>query len=535
MKKLHLIFALLFITTLQVFGQTLENRTYIFQVRFPSGSAELTPKAQKGLNANLKWIDPELIVQTTLTGHTDHLDDDESNMELGMKRAQSVKAFLISQGYPAHHMQCMTQGESSPYAFGQDVESNAANRRVDLKFVVEPNAEEWKALQYHLLKYPNTIVENTVRPQNTLPVLETATVGTPPAIAPLFEEMQEAPQIFTFNSSRPFSLTGKKGTQMFFTAGSFCDCETSQQVGGEIEIRLQEYYSREDFLISGLSTMSQENWLETAGTIHIEAFQEGKQLCLVRKKSYDISFPIPQEDKGNPKTDMTLFKGTPLPSGDVDWTAAPNRLVNQRTLRNGVSYGRDPGFYRLRFFQRVALYFQSLEEWQAYHQQKPPRGQRGNFMLKRAARKYYEEYKQRYDDFVNGEADITKIDQMIIDNYILSANRLGYINCDRFMRNEEMELVNQTFPIPEDNPNMNIRIIINETNGIMSPYFKNGKWRLDNIPKGYSGKFVAIKMSEENGPELSTFDMTIGEKIPAEKIKFVAYSTKELKDILGNL
>jgi len=68
-----------------------------------------------------------------LTGHTDSIGSDESNIVLGKKRALIISAYLISKGVPSGKIITESKGESSPIAPNNSSANRAKNRRVELK------------------------------------------------------------------------------------------------------------------------------------------------------------------------------------------------------------------------------------------------------------------------------------------------------------------------------------------------------------------------------------------------------------------
>ncbi len=91
------------------------------------GKAKLTD-----LVAKLRGTDIEVIVAT---GHTDSVGSDAYNQKLSLRRAQAVKAFLVSKGIPAARVFTEGKGERQPVADNRTREGRAKNRRVDIEVV----------------------------------------------------------------------------------------------------------------------------------------------------------------------------------------------------------------------------------------------------------------------------------------------------------------------------------------------------------------------------------------------------------------
>ena len=93
----------------------------------PAGKTRLSDLASK-----LQGIDIEVVVAT---GHTDSVGSDAYNMKLSLRRANAVKAFLVSKGIPADRIFTAGKGESSPVASNKTREGRAKNRRVEVEVV----------------------------------------------------------------------------------------------------------------------------------------------------------------------------------------------------------------------------------------------------------------------------------------------------------------------------------------------------------------------------------------------------------------
>jgi OmpA-OmpF porin, OOP family len=107
---------------------------------FDFNKAVVTPQAKE-------LIDREVIAKLSgfsqinvvlVGGHTDRLGSQQYNQKLSEKRAEAVKAYLVSKGLPADKIQATGYGKTSPVKFGCDdklkrkelIACLAPNRRV---------------------------------------------------------------------------------------------------------------------------------------------------------------------------------------------------------------------------------------------------------------------------------------------------------------------------------------------------------------------------------------------------------------------
>lgn len=71
------------------------------------------------------------IKKVQIEGHTDSVGSDKYNEKLSQKRAENVRAYLISKGISADRLVALGVGESRPVASNDDVEGRAHNRRTE--------------------------------------------------------------------------------------------------------------------------------------------------------------------------------------------------------------------------------------------------------------------------------------------------------------------------------------------------------------------------------------------------------------------
>lgn len=70
-----------------------------------------------------------------LTGFTDSIGSDESNIKLGQKRADIIKNYLVSKGVSASKIMAASKGEASPVGSNETKEGRAQNRRTELQII----------------------------------------------------------------------------------------------------------------------------------------------------------------------------------------------------------------------------------------------------------------------------------------------------------------------------------------------------------------------------------------------------------------
>ncbi len=102
---------------------------------FDFDKSEIKPKGKEALDEvvrklNLAGAELGLIVST---GHADSSGSGEYNVDLSLRRAEAVKAYLISKGIDSNDIKTAGVGESQPFADNATAEGRAENRRVEIE------------------------------------------------------------------------------------------------------------------------------------------------------------------------------------------------------------------------------------------------------------------------------------------------------------------------------------------------------------------------------------------------------------------
>jgi outer membrane protein OmpA-like peptidoglycan-associated protein len=105
-------------------------------VLFASGKTTLLPAAQTKLNEVAEALRAEANHKIIVQGHTDSTGSDAKNQELSTRRAEAVRAYLITRGVDPAQITAVGLGSSQPVADNGTAEGRADNRRVEI--VVQP-------------------------------------------------------------------------------------------------------------------------------------------------------------------------------------------------------------------------------------------------------------------------------------------------------------------------------------------------------------------------------------------------------------
>lgn len=93
----------------------------------PEGKAKLDD-----LSGKVRGVNLEVVIAI---GHADSIGSDAYNQKLSVRRAESVKAYLVSKGIEANRVYTEGKGKKQPVADNKTREGRAKNRRVEIEVI----------------------------------------------------------------------------------------------------------------------------------------------------------------------------------------------------------------------------------------------------------------------------------------------------------------------------------------------------------------------------------------------------------------
>lgn len=105
-------------------------------VLFATGKYELLPIARDKLDDVAKALTDQGYKSIVVEGHTDSKGKAADNDTLSLKRAESVRTYLVSRGIPSDKITASGLGSTRPVADNGSADGRANNRRVEI--VVQP-------------------------------------------------------------------------------------------------------------------------------------------------------------------------------------------------------------------------------------------------------------------------------------------------------------------------------------------------------------------------------------------------------------
>ena len=112
-----------------------EKVTLAADVLFDFDKSVLKPEGKNKLDdlANkIRGINLEVVIAI---GHTDSIGSDAYNQKLSVRRAESVKAYLVSKGVEPNRIYTEGKGEKQPVASNKTKDGRQKNRRVEIEVI----------------------------------------------------------------------------------------------------------------------------------------------------------------------------------------------------------------------------------------------------------------------------------------------------------------------------------------------------------------------------------------------------------------
>ena len=109
--------------------------TYAADAFFDFDKAVLKPEGKAKLDDLVGKMNDVNLEAVVTVGHTDSVGADGYNQALSIRRAESVKAYLVSKGVDKSRIYTEGKGEKQPVADNKTAEGRAKNRRVEIEVV----------------------------------------------------------------------------------------------------------------------------------------------------------------------------------------------------------------------------------------------------------------------------------------------------------------------------------------------------------------------------------------------------------------
>jgi outer membrane protein OmpA-like peptidoglycan-associated protein len=112
------------------------NIMILDHVYFQYNEAEISESSKAELDSAIAVLNAQPDVKIEIEGHTDNVGTDDYNLKLSQKRANAVKAYMISKGFdPKRIVKVTGYGNTQPLVNGDSEDAKQKNRRVEFKLI----------------------------------------------------------------------------------------------------------------------------------------------------------------------------------------------------------------------------------------------------------------------------------------------------------------------------------------------------------------------------------------------------------------
>ncbi len=458
-------FKILLTCTFCILFLTLKSQdTLNYSIYFDTDKYSLSNANIFIIDSLIAKLDNNLKYKFEIISNTDSVGTYDYNLSLSKKRSNSVYNYIITKNTDTSLISIKNLGKTNPKSKLLEI-----NRRVD--FIITYNKPP-------IIASKKDTLENLDR------------------INDLYLLLSNKNQSFNINTNKDTIIVGKQGTIIIFPANCFQRPDTLKK--SDILITLKEIYNVSDMIIENLSTTSNNKLLETDGMIKIEAFENGRPIKL--NKLHPIIILMPTETSNK---EMTFFNGEE--SEDIiNWLPMenPNAMI---LPKNGFN---DFGKYRLGFLRQIMRLLGINSARRIIKNE----GEYINLT----------EFEEKYKNVkIDKLESIPKSD---LEYYVFNSQKLGWINCDRFLNEPVVNLI--TFKIDEKfSKDTNIKIVYKSIKSIM-PSYSNRHFSYPNSLKEQEIWIVGLKYID-NTPYLALKETVIN-KNQEHNLDFKPYPLDEL-------
>lgn len=112
-----------------------EKVTFAADVLFDFDKAVIKPEGKSKLDDISNKVGGVNLEVVIAIGHADAVGSDAYNQRLSIRRAESVKAYLVSKGVQGNRVYTEGKGEKQPVADNKTRDGRAKNRRVEIEVI----------------------------------------------------------------------------------------------------------------------------------------------------------------------------------------------------------------------------------------------------------------------------------------------------------------------------------------------------------------------------------------------------------------
>lgn len=354
--------------------------------------------------------------------------------------------------------------------------------------------------------------------------------------------------IIALNSEKDTIVKGRKGTKIQIDKNTFTDID-GNPVKGVIDLFVKEVMSPEDIIRENISTIAEEGILETRGMMKIEAFSQGKKLKLADNKNISIYFPT----RSYASEDVKLYYGKENENRIVEWEIAAeaetkvfsedkikldisikyrlledldnrnayfkNRSGGQDLLKNVLTFTDEEKEKLLDGYVRIYWILFEDGDLEVYAIEGNISSAKKKEIENKLNKIPFVEPFEREGDVadLNGTIDVLFYENEEYDEenfYVLTTERLGWINCDIFI-DFEAPKVEMFVNVQGERE---VKVLFKNYDTVISGYVVNERYYFGKVPK--EEPIEIIVMEYDNEQDMIKYSLT--ETVVKEEINKIS-------------
>lgn len=559
-----------------VIAQWLDAQTtFSYTVYFNTDQHQLSTEAHKILSKAIIDLSGAESYQIKIQAFTDDEGSNAYNQALGQRRADAVLAYFDSLGLATQNAKLNNYGEQKALADNNTVENRPKNRRVDvyIQAVFNENFQSLLSKLDHTqtYSYPISSTKSTclLTHQGTFLMIPAQAFvyanGRPVTEGEVTLQIQEYYGLsdmlmagLSTSSNHKLLATGGMVNLKALAQGQELQLGPQKEIGvgmpirkGQFDPAMELFLGDKDPHHSGLI-----NWNPTQRKTTSLMAASGKDLSVDAVGQFAIyretaikqliknavrpklnpghrgrTMPL-KPQRGKIKVHLNFFQKIFLNKQRIE---AQKDRIYAKEVKN---YQRSLKFFR-RDSTHWTKYFQdSLNYVRLY--QEALNGDIQNYQAalneaNYAAANREQDQKKMQELYEKGVSSDGQLSQQTLDRYFFAVNRLGWINCDRFMDTPDNQLT-QIAIQDSDSSEERLMLVFPHLPSILALKSKTvqGEYLSDNVPKGMSAKLIGIKV-DQGRSMLAVKDIKIGESKQSYSLVYQPKSLKEIQKVLESI
>ncbi len=559
-----------------VIAQWLNAQTtnFSYTVYFNTDQHQLSAEALKILSKALIDLSGAESYQIKIQSFTDDEGSNAYNQALGQRRADAVLAYFDSLGLATQNAKLNNYGEQKALTDNNTVENRPKNRRVDvyIQAVFNENFQSLlsKLNQTQTYSYRISSTKSTclLTHQGTFLMIPAQAFvhanGNPVAEGEVTLQIQEYYQLsdmlmagLSTSSNQKLLATGGMLNLKALAQGQELQLAPQKEIGVGMPIRKGQFDPAMELFLGNKDPHHQDhlNWNPTQRKATSLMAASGKdlsvdavgQFAIFRKTAINQLVKQPVRPKLNTRTKRTIPQRPQRENIKVHLNFFQKIFINKQRVeaQKDRIYAKEVKNYQrsLKYFRRDSTswkqYFQdSLNYVRLY--QEALNGDIQNYQALLNEANYAtanreQDQKKMQELYEKGVSSDGQLSQQTLDRYFFAVNRLGWINCDKFMNTPESQLT-QIAIQDSDVSEERLMLVFPHLPSILSVKSKTvqGEYLSDNIPKGMPAKLIGIKV-DQGRSMLAVKDIKVGESKQSYNLVYQPKSLREIQKVLESI